>query len=215
MEIAASLFHHFSSNNLFRINKSHSADEEPPYNFRHVLDFTEQDELFKETINKQTNSRSKDNPEATLDALMQVASCENELGWNPSNTTRRIVLIATDAPFHIAGEGRFGGIVHPNDAKCHLSERRNGSREYSGLEQDYPTVNQVYQKLRESRIQPIFAVSHYERKTFKELANIWKDLGATYEELNEDSNNIIELIEKSYKVLCIKELFSLLVFLKS
>ena len=30
---------------------------------------------------------------------------------------------------------QFGGIVHPNDAKCHLSERRNGVREYSGLEQ--------------------------------------------------------------------------------
>ena len=37
---------------------------------------------------------------------MQVASCEKELGWNPANTTRRIVLIATDAPFHLAGEGR-------------------------------------------------------------------------------------------------------------
>lgn len=32
--------------------------------------------------------------------------------------------------------------------------------------QDFPTVNQVYQRLRESRIQPIFAVSQYGRKTF-------------------------------------------------
>jgi hypothetical protein len=45
----SSLFFKQLSNkfSLFRINKSHNADEEPPYNFRHVLDFTEQDELFK------------------------------------------------------------------------------------------------------------------------------------------------------------------------
>ncbi|XP_028397592.1 integrin beta-2-like isoform X2 [Dendronephthya gigantea] len=181
------------------INKSHNPNEEPSYNFRHVLDFTEKDKLFKETINKQTNSRSRDIPEATLDALMQVAACEKELGWNPVNTTRRIVLIATDAPFHTAGEGRFGGIAAPNDAKCHLTERVNGVRKYSGLEQDYPTVNQVFQKLRESKIQPIFAVSKYERKTFEQLAKTWEDLGSTYEELSADSNNIIELIERSYE----------------
>ena len=28
------------------------------------------------------------------------------LGWNPQNETRRMVLIATDATFHIAGEGK-------------------------------------------------------------------------------------------------------------
>ena len=60
-------------------------------------------------------------------------------------------------------------------------------------------MNQVYQRLRESQIQPIFAVSQYARKTFETLAKAWKDLGATYEELKRDSKNIIELIEKSYK----------------
>lgn len=34
--------------NIFlRINKSFEPHEEPPYNFRHVLDFTDQDELFE------------------------------------------------------------------------------------------------------------------------------------------------------------------------
>ncbi|XP_046847173.1 integrin beta-2-like isoform X2 [Xenia sp. Carnegie-2017] len=181
------------------INKSFNPSERPPFNYRHELDFTDQQQLFQETINNQTNSRSQDLPEASLDALMQVAACESELGWNPVNTTRRIVLLATDAPFHLAGEGRFGGIPNPNDGKCHLTKKRNGVKEYHGLHQDYPTVNQVYKKLRESRIQPIFAVSQSGKKYFKQLAETWRDLGATYEELSLDSNNIIELVERSYK----------------
>lgn len=44
-----------------------------------------------------------DVPESHGDALAQVIECETEIGWR--NHTRRVVLLATDATFHTAGEG--------------------------------------------------------------------------------------------------------------
>ncbi|CAB4033860.1 uncharacterized transposon-derived, partial [Paramuricea clavata] len=57
-------------------------------------------------INNQVSSGNRDEPEGTLDALMQVAACEQELQWGAKESTRRMVLIATDSTFHMAGEGR-------------------------------------------------------------------------------------------------------------
>jgi len=43
---------------------------------------------------------------------------QKEIGWR--NVTRLLVF-STDAGFHLAGDGKLGGIVRPNDGKCHLS----------------------------------------------------------------------------------------------
>lgn len=32
----------------------------------------------------------------------------------------RLLVFSTDAGFHFAGDGKLGGIVLPNDGKCHL-----------------------------------------------------------------------------------------------
>lgn len=44
-----------------------------------------------------------DIPEGHADALAQVIECPKEIGWREN--ARRIVLVATDADFHIAGDG--------------------------------------------------------------------------------------------------------------
>ncbi|CAB4035009.1 Hypothetical predicted protein, partial [Paramuricea clavata] len=179
-----------------------------PYDYKHVLSFTDDPIEFRDKINLQVSSGNRDVPEGTFDALMQVAACEQELRWGSKNTTRRIVLIATDGTFHMAGEGRFGGIAKPNDAKCHLSNTVvNGGRLYDkSLELDYPTINQVYQRLLESRIYPIFAIFDDQKSAegtepaYKAIVENWAAVGATLGELDKTSSNIIDLIQKSYDV---------------
>lgn len=49
--------------------------------------------------------------------LVVVFFPKDQIGWR--NVTRLLVF-STDAGFHFAGDGKLGGIVLPNDGKCHL-----------------------------------------------------------------------------------------------
>lgn len=49
-------------------------------------------------------SRNLDEPEGTLDALMQAITCKDEIGWR--NESRKLIVVATDGLFHIAGDGK-------------------------------------------------------------------------------------------------------------
>lgn len=44
---------------------------------------------------------------------------QKEIGWR--NVTRLLVF-ATDDGFHIAGDGKLGAILTPNDGRCHLED---------------------------------------------------------------------------------------------
>lgn len=50
-------------------------------------------------------------------ALYSTLTSQDLIGWR--NVTRLLVF-STDAGFHFAGDGKLGGIVLPNDGKCHL-----------------------------------------------------------------------------------------------
>lgn len=55
-----------------------------------------------------------------IGAKYQKSIClfpKEQIGWR--NVTRLLVF-STDAGFHFAGDGKLGGIVLPNDGKCHL-----------------------------------------------------------------------------------------------
>ena len=45
-----------------------------------------------------------DEPEGGFDALLQAMVCEKEINWG--NTTRRLIIFATDADSHMAGDGK-------------------------------------------------------------------------------------------------------------
>lgn len=51
-------------------------------------------------------------------ALLPSGS-QKEIGWR--NVTRLLVF-ATDDGFHIAGDGKLGAILTPNDGRCHLED---------------------------------------------------------------------------------------------
>uniref|UniRef100_A0A8C3DRY9 Integrin beta n=1 Tax=Corvus moneduloides TaxID=1196302 RepID=A0A8C3DRY9_CORMO len=162
---------------------------QPPFAFKHILSLTDNAKQFENEVGKQFISGNLDAPEGGLDAMMQAAVCGDLIGWR--NVTRLLVF-ATDDGFHFAGDGKLGGILTPNDGKCHLEDNMyKRSNEF-----DYPSVGQLVQKLAENNIQPIFAVTSKVVDVYKKLSEMIPK--SAVGELNEDSSNIIELIQVAY-----------------
>ncbi|XP_029179548.2 integrin beta-1 [Acropora millepora] len=166
------------------------------YGFKNVLPLVNDTVEFQTKINQQIISGNLDAPEGGFDALMQVAACEKEIGWSRNGTSRRLVVFATDDSFHIAGDGKLGGIVTPNDGKCHLDS--NGYYTKS-KDQDYPSIAQLHEKLQESNVLPIFAVTKQFASLYKSVSTMWSDLGAVTGTLATDSDNVVELIKNKYE----------------
>ncbi|XP_048579847.1 integrin beta-6 isoform X2 [Nematostella vectensis] len=165
------------------------------YGFKHILSLVNNSNLFEDEVNKQVISGNIDDPEGGFDALMQVAVCEEKIGWLKRGTSRRLVVFVSDDSFHFAGDGKLGGIVTPNDEQCHL----NGLMTYDkSNEMDYPTLAQLHHQLQMHQIQPIFAVTRNVSNIYKVLSTMWGDIGAVTGELALDSRNVVDLIQESY-----------------
>ncbi|XP_064410732.1 integrin beta-1-A isoform X4 [Latimeria chalumnae] len=163
-----------------------------PFSYKNVLNLTSNGNLFNELVGKQRISGNLDSPEGGFDAIMQVAVCGEQIGWR--NVTRLLVF-STDAGFHFAGDGKLGGIVLPNDGKCHLENNMYTMSHYY----DYPSIAHLVQKLSDNNIQTIFAVTQEFEPVYKELQNlIPKSAVGT---LSSNSSNVIQLIIDAYNSL--------------
>ena len=85
--------------------------------------------------------------------------------------------------------------MKPNDGLCHLD---NGGSYTHSTTQDYPSVSQINQKVKENSVNLIFAVT-------KEQIHIYEQLGkhvegASYGVLSNDSSNVVELVQEQYNV---------------
>uniref|UniRef100_A0A8C5I535 Integrin beta n=1 Tax=Gouania willdenowi TaxID=441366 RepID=A0A8C5I535_GOUWI len=101
-----------------------------PFSYKNVLKLTNKGDEFNRLVSRQQISGNLDSPEGGFDAIMQVAVCEEQIGWR--NVTRLLVF-STDAGFHFAGDGKLGGIVLPNDGKCHLENNMYTMSHYYSL----------------------------------------------------------------------------------
>ncbi|XP_027306336.1 integrin beta-1 isoform X1 [Anas acuta] len=163
-----------------------------PFSYKNVLSLTSEGNRFNELVGKQQISGNLDSPEGGFDAIMQVAVCGDQIGWR--NVTRLLVF-STDAGFHFAGDGKLGGIVLPNDGRCHLENNVYTMSHYY----DYPSIAHLVQKLSENNIQTIFAVTEEFQAVYKELKNlIPKSAVGT---LSSNSSNVIQLIIDAYNSL--------------
>uniref|UniRef100_A0A8C5FQT2 Integrin beta n=1 Tax=Gadus morhua TaxID=8049 RepID=A0A8C5FQT2_GADMO len=163
-----------------------------PFSYKNVLSLTNDGNQFNNLVSQQQISGNLDSPEGGFDAIMQVAVCEGKIGWR--NVTRLLVF-STDAGFHFAGDGKLGGIVLPNDGKCHLENNMYTMSHYY----DYPSIAHLVQKLSDHNIQTIFAVTEEFQPVYKELKNlIPKSAVGT---LSSNSSNVIKLIIDSYNSL--------------
>ncbi|KAM6465444.1 integrin beta-5 [Liasis olivaceus] len=163
----------------------------PSFGFRHLLSLTDKIDRFNEEVQKQKVSRNRDAPEGGLDAILQAAVCEKEIGWR-KEASHLLVFTTDDVP-HIALDGKLGGLVQPHDGLCHLNE----ANEYTASSQlDYPSLALLGEKLAENNIHLIFAVTKNHYILYKNLTALIP--GTTVEILYQDSRNIIQLIVKAY-----------------
>ncbi|XP_056599408.1 LOW QUALITY PROTEIN: integrin beta-1-A-like [Triplophysa dalaica] len=171
-----------------------SADQNctSPFSYKNVLSLTADGSKFNDLVSRQHISGNLDSPEGGFDAIMQVAVCANQIGWR--NVTRLLVF-STDAGFHFAGDGKLGGIVLPNDGKCHLQDNMYTMSHYY----DYPSIAHLVQKLSENNIQTIFAITKEFLPVYQQLKElIPKSAVGT---LSSDSSNVIKLIIDAYNSL--------------
>ncbi|XP_044195470.1 integrin beta-1a isoform X3 [Thunnus albacares] len=163
-----------------------------PFSYKNVLKLTSDGTKFNTLVGQQHISGNLDSPEGGFDAIMQVAVCGEQIGWR--NVTRLLVF-STDAGFHFAGDGKLGGIVLPNDGKCHLENNVYTMSHYY----DYPSIAHLVQKLSDNNIQTIFAVTEEFQPVYQELKNlIPKSAVGT---LSANSSNVINLIIDAYNSL--------------
>ncbi|CAJ1078846.1 integrin beta-2-like [Xyrichtys novacula] len=166
------------------------------FGYRHVLNLTSSEREFKKKVNQQFISGNLDPPEGSLDAMMQAAVCGDKIGWRNSST--RLIVLTTDAGFHMAGDGKLAGILTPNDEQCHMTDNLYVQSSHM----DYPSVGQLATQLSKNNIQPIFAVTKEVVKVYQELSKMipTSEVGV----LSADSGNVVQLIERAYRRLSSK-----------
>ncbi len=96
-----------------------------------------------------------DVPESQLEALLQLAlRADGEVGYR--GDSQRIVVISTDAPFHVAGDFPDNG---PNDGDDQIES------------EDYPSIEQLAAALQAANITPVFSVTSDQIATYQNLVN--------------------------------------------
>ncbi|XP_061839205.1 integrin beta-8 isoform X1 [Nerophis lumbriciformis] len=166
----------------------------PAHGFHHVLSMSGNMSEFTRVIKRQRISGNMDTPEGGLDAMLQAAVCQRAVGWRPE--AKRLLLLMTDQPSHLALDSRLAGIVVPHDGLCHLEDNI-----YTGsTRMDHPSLGQLSEKLLENHIHSIFAVEKQQYQWYQELVHL---LPASY--LGKigffQSPNLIDLVVDAYKSL--------------
>ncbi|MCB1434263.1 MAG: hypothetical protein KDK75_17680, partial [Alphaproteobacteria bacterium] len=136
------------------------------------------------TYNAMTTLNGLDAPEAQIEALMQLALRTSEVGFRADSA--RFVVLFTDAPFHVAGDGAAAGITTPNNGDAILDGTPEGTGE------DYPMIAQLKSALEAANIIPIFAIAGGFQSTYQALAD---QLGrGTVVTLTANSSNVVDAI---------------------
>jgi Ca2+-binding RTX toxin-like protein len=154
------------------------------YVYRTEQPLTSDLELLQSTVDNFETIGNSTDPEASLEALLQVAVRTEELGFR--DNARRFVIVATDESFNQAGDGEIAGITTPNNGDAILDGNPPGTGE------DYPSIEQIQNALVAANIIPVFTVTSRFVSTYEELVD---ELGrGTVVELSSDSSNLVEAV---------------------
>ena len=118
--------------------------------------------------------------------------CDDQIGWRKN--VRRVIIFTTDQSFHIAMDGKLGGLVTPNDGKCHLNQQ--GFYTFSTV-QDYPSIGHINYVAQEKKVSVIWAVTNQKYNLYRNLAKSVD--GSLVGEITSNSSNIVDLIQKQYQ----------------
>uniref|UniRef100_A0A8K9V9G1 Integrin beta n=1 Tax=Oncorhynchus mykiss TaxID=8022 RepID=A0A8K9V9G1_ONCMY len=131
----------------------------PAHGFHHVLSMTANMSEFTRIIKRQRISGNMDTPEGGLDAMLQATVCQ--VGWR--GEAKRLLLLMTDQPSHLALDSRLAGIVTPHDGLCHLEN--NVYMESTTM--DHPSLGLLAEKLLENHIYSLFAVEQLQYQWYE------------------------------------------------
>ncbi|GAB4276642.1 MAG: hypothetical protein Fur0025_01960 [Oscillatoriaceae cyanobacterium] len=134
---------------------------------------------WQSTVENLTIGDGDDDPEAQLEALLQVALrtiSGNENGFREG--ARRVVVISTDNEYHQAGDGLEAGLTIPNNGDTVID-----------FAEDYPSLEQVRSALIAADILPVFAVTQDQINTYQNLVDRW-GFGKVVQ-LESDSRNLV------------------------
>ena len=146
-------------------------------------------------MNSSLAAGNVDDPEGSLDALMQVMVCGKRIGWRENS--RKIIIVATDRDFHFAMDGKLAGILEPNDGACHLNSTEGGSGYYThGEILDYPSVSHINSVAQLNNFLIIFAVKDIYKDIYQALTE--RIAGSYVDILSADGANIINIVEDKY-----------------
>jgi len=90
---------------------------------------------------------------------------------------------------------QLGGIVKPNDGRCHLGF--DGKEYTMSTVLDYPSISQVNQKVTSNHVNIIFAVTANQFNIYKQLAPLIE--GSSAGVLKNDSANVVQLVKDEYQ----------------
>ncbi|XP_023167612.1 integrin beta-PS isoform X1 [Drosophila hydei] len=162
-----------------------------PYGYRNHMPLSNNTESFSNEVKEAAVSGNLDAPEGGFDAIMQAIACRQQVGWREK--ARRLLVFSTDAGFHYAGDGKLGGVITPNDGECHL----NGQGMYThSIIQDYPSISQINQKVKQNAINIIFAVTQNQYSVYQKLSAHIE--GSSSAILSNDSSNVVDLVREEY-----------------
>ncbi|MEG4405687.1 VWA domain-containing protein [Microcoleus sp. MON2_D5] len=169
--------------------------EDGHYVYRTNLALTQNENELQSAVNNLTIlPGNAQEPEASLEALLQTArrAGTSEIGFRDS--ARRVVVVATDAPFYQAGDGGIqAGITRPNNGDAVLDGNPPGTGE------DYPSIQQVREALIDAGIVPIFAVTSISEIDKVNNISVYNDLVnklgfGKVVRLDSDSANLVSAI---------------------
>ncbi|KAG1672098.1 Integrin beta pat-3 [Nymphon striatum] len=189
MDLTANMRHH--KEKLAKLGDQLELTCRSPYGYQNHLSLNSNVTKFVQEVDSAEFSGNLDDAEGGLDAIMQAIVCQKYLNWNARS--RKIILYATGSTFHVAGDGKLGGIVKPNDAHCHMDK----SGYYTEtINQDYPSLSQINTAIGKYNVSIIFAVPNEQINVYRLMSKALQ--GSTIAELAKDSSNIVHLVANQY-----------------
>ena len=167
-----------------------------PFAYHHVADLTNSSNIFSSSVQNAIVSTNADNPEGTLEAMLQAVVCDEVIGWR--DDSRKILLVMTDDTIHSAGDGVLAGIAKPNDGLCHTEYDPvlNLASYTAALSHDYPSLELVKKALIAMNIVPIFAVADERFLPFyQNVSSFFEGFSLS---LSENSENLREVLQEAY-----------------
>ena len=160
--------------------------------FRHQLTLTNiSHDEFAVKLKDVKFAATIEDTEATLEAMLQVVACPDIIGWRKN--AKRILLVSTESIAHFAGDGIFSGLYRKHSGECYT----NTEGVYSAWDKyDFPTAETLYYKLKESRVQTVFAIPQQRKLYYEELVKVLPMSFVAV--MAEDSKDVVRVVVDSF-----------------